>query len=136
MATDSFLNSKIVQVEDGDEDGEGSYPGLSQGSDGAQNRDDQRKMGGGREGEWNEEDVYTQSEGLKKLRKCPEAVDAFKVLWTVSKSVAQHDLGKYTAVYNSYVICTNLFFLFLISSIILSSHLSSSLLFTSLIPPP
>ena len=96
MATDSFFNSKIVQVEDGDGDEGGSYPSLSQGSDMGDDGNNRKQAGGGGEGEGEvEEDVYTQSEGVRKLRKCPEAVDAFKVLWTVSKSAAQHDMGKY-----------------------------------------
>jgi hypothetical protein len=99
VATDSFLNSKIVQVEVEDGDEEESYPSLSQGSDEANNGNNQKQAAGGSKGE-EVDDVYTQSEGMRKLRKCPEAVDAFKVLWTVSKSAAQHDMGKYcTATY-------------------------------------
>ena len=91
MATDSFLNSEVIQVEDGEGEREVSYQGLSQGSDGAQNGDGDGGDGAGED----EEDIYTQSEGVKKFKKCPEAVDAFKVLWIVSKSVAKHDLGNY-----------------------------------------
>jgi hypothetical protein len=113
VAADSFLNSKIVQVEveDGEGEEEESYPGLSQGSDMGNNSNNRKQAGagaggggrGGRGGEEEEEDAYTQSEGVRKLRKCPEAVDAFKVLWTVSKSAAQHDIGKYCNVpYSAY----------------------------------
>jgi hypothetical protein len=116
VATDSFLNSKIVQVEVGEGEEEESYPGLSQGSDMGNNGNNRKQGGGGGGGEEGEEeeDVYTQSEGVRKLRKCPEAVDAFKVLWTVSKSAAQHDMGKYCTVpyrtvCTSYVLCIQLF---------------------------
>ena len=108
MATDSFLNSKIIQVdvEDGEGEEEESYPSLSQGSDMGNDGNNQKQAGRG--GEEEEEDVYTQSEGVRKLRKCPEAVDAFKVLWTVSKSAAQHDMGKYctdrTVPYSAYFV--------------------------------
>jgi hypothetical protein len=31
--------------------------------------------------------------GVKRLKKCPEAVDSFLVIWTVCRSIATLDLG-------------------------------------------
>jgi hypothetical protein len=138
VATDSFLNSKIVQVENGDGDGEeeGSYPSLSQGSDIAHNGNSQKQAGGGGRGEGEEEeDVYTQSEGVRKLRKCPEAVDAFKVLWTVSKSAAQHDMGMYcTAMYRTVLTMRTSYVPFIHSAVLSTVHSSLILLILLLVP--